>query len=153
MSNEIAKREVSLVDIRLDANTYPRLNSYDRQEAIQLIAKIVYKALMYRGQSIDAANVNFISTNLYDELMSERELGARYITIEEMKRVVNKSVLHDNIYGVSVASLYKVIIEYVKGEGHVASVQAIEKHRSMMRENEKRLLQTPANILVKLLKK
>ena len=109
----------TLMDMRLDSKRYPRLASYPREKAIFEMTKIVTQAHLYKGQNADPANIQFIATALVDELQADMDrCGTKYISFAEISRVVKRAILQDEMYGISVASLYKIIIEYVKGEGH-----------------------------------
>lgn len=139
MNNELTTidNKVTLLDIRMDAKRFPRLGSYPREVAVAEMAKIVTQAFLYRGQSADPTNIQFISCSLVDELQANLDkLGTNQITFAEISRVVKRAVLESDMYGISVASLYKVIIEYVKGEGHRIHKQAVELKRQ---EQEKQL--------------
>ena len=120
MSNELIVKDnnVSILDIRMDSKRFPRLCRYPREEAVFNMTKIVSQAFLYRGQAADPTNINFISSSLVDELMSEEKYGAKYLSFEEISRIVKEAVLGgSDMYGISVASLYKVIIDWCKGEG------------------------------------
>lgn len=109
----------TLMDMRLDSRKYPRLASYPRETAIFEMTKIVTQAHLYKGQNADPANIQFIATALVDELQADMDrCGTKHISFAEISRVVKRAILQDDMYGISVASLYKIIIEYVKGEGH-----------------------------------
>lgn len=113
-----ASNQVSLLDIRKDAKRFPRLHTYSREQAVNEMSKIVSQAFLYKGQAADPTNIQFISCSLVDELQADLDrLGTRFLSFAEISRIVKRAVLQDEMYGVSVASLYKVIIEYVKGEG------------------------------------
>ena len=47
------------------------------------------------------------------------------------------------MYGISVASLYKVIIEYVKGEGHKLQREVLERKRKTDQEQIKNSVIAP----------
>lgn len=139
MNNELTTidNKVTLLDIRMDAKRFPRLGSYPREVAVAEMAKIVTQAFLYRGQSADPTNIQFISCSLVDELQANLDkLGTNQITFAEISRIVKRAVLQEEMYGISVASLYKVIIEYIKGEGHRLHKQAVEIKRQ---EEEKQL--------------
>lgn len=113
-----ASNQVSLLDIRKDAKRFPRLHTYSREQAVTEMSKIVSQAFLYKGQAADPTNIQFISCSLVDELQADLDrLGTRFLSFAEISRIVKRAVLQDEMYGVSVASLYKVIVEYVKGEG------------------------------------
>lgn len=140
MNNELVtttNNQVSLLDIRMDAKRFPRLKEYTREQAVFEMSKIVTQAFLFRGQTADPTNIQFISCNLVDELQANLDkLGTNQITFAEISRVVKKAVLESDMYGISVASLYKVIIEYIKGEGHRLHKEAVELKRQ---EEEKKL--------------
>lgn len=139
MNNELMTidNKVTLLDMRMDSKRFPRLESYPREVAVAEMAKIVTQAFLYRGQSADPTNIQFISANLVDELQANLDkLGTNQITFAEISRIVKRAVLQEEMYGISVASLYKVIIEYIKGEGHRLHKQAVEIKRQ---EEEKQL--------------
>lgn len=128
--------QASLVDIRMDSQKYPRLCSFTRREAVFHMSKIVLMAFQYKGMQADPANVSFISTSLVDELGADYDkIGAKYITFEEIHRVVKRAVLGQGkeMFGISFASLYAVIADYIKGEGHQIQKAANEKYREQKR--------------------
>lgn len=130
----------SLVDIRLHPERYPRLKDIPQEQAVQAFKQIVLSAYMYRGQDIDKDKTDFTARTLYAELMEEEIYGAKFVTMEEVKRAVKKAVLNDEeLYGINVASLYKIILNYVRGDGHAADNTAHEivraKRKSLAENN------------------
>ena len=135
MNNDlIPKVQPSLLDIRMDSKTFPRLCRYDHDEAVRQMALIVSKAMMYRGQTADSVGITLIASSLVDELLQENRWGARYLSLEEIEIVVKRAVLEGDIY-ISVASLYKAVIEYCKGEGHRVQQEAAELKRRQESES------------------
>ena len=118
MSNEliVPGSQPSLLEIRMDSKKYPRLCRYSKEEADRAMVTIVSKAFLYRGQTADPSVIGFTASALVDELLQEDKYGAKYLSIEEITRIVKKAVLESDIF-ISVSSLYKTIIEYCKGEG------------------------------------
>lgn len=118
MSNELTTQvqQPSLLEIRMDSKRFPRLCRIPKEDATKAMAKIVSQAFLYRGQTADPNAIGFTASSLVDELLSEEKWGAKYLSFEEISRIVKKAVLESDIY-ISVSSLYKVIIEYCKGEG------------------------------------
>lgn len=132
-----ASSQASLLDMRSDAKRFPRIGTFSREQAVLEMSKIVSQAFLYKGQAADPTNIQFISCSLVDELQSDLDgLGTRHISFGEISRVVKRSVFHGDMYGISVASLYKVIIEYIKGEGHRLNQQVAEIERQ---RNEKEI--------------
>lgn len=122
--------QVSIVDIRRDPKRFPRLNTYPRERAVEELKVIVSQAFLYRGQDADPNNVLFITTNLLDELLADYDgIGTKFISMAEISRVIKKTILTEEMYGISVASLYKAIAKYCKGEGHEAEEQIRGKFR------------------------
>ncbi len=135
MSNKVARAKketpITLVDIRRDFYTYPRLEAIAKEEAIAQLQRIIYQAFLYRGQQADPSNIEFIASALHSELMiDDSHLGTRYITMAEIDRVIKRAVLSTEMYGISVATIYKAIIDYINGEGKEASRKARELNRA-----------------------
>lgn len=134
MSNELTIRRDSqreaAIEIRRNTVKYPRLCKMEKGTAINEIAQTVVKAFLYRGQPCDQTNAQFIASALYDELVSETKYGACFITTAEIERVVKAAVLGETeLYGINVSSLYRVILEWVKGEGHLLQKETEERKR------------------------
>jgi hypothetical protein len=70
-----------------------------------------------------------MSSSLIDILLEDDfNIGTKYISFEEIKRVVKKAVLGQGkeMFGISVSSIFQAIADYCKGEGRMASKQATE---------------------------
>ena len=86
-------------------------------------------AYQYRGQQADTYTIMQISSSLIDILMEDEfSIGTKYISFEEIKRVIKRAVLGQGkeMFGISVSSIFQAIADYCKGEGRVASKQATE---------------------------
>lgn len=133
MSNEIANYnpgQASLLEMRADATRFPRINTMSREQAVSGLIRIVSQAFLYRGQAADPVNVQFISNALLNELLDDDKYGAGYLSLAEIQVVVKRAVLGGSeMFGISVASLYKVIMEFVKGEGHLNQQQVLEQRK------------------------
>ena len=139
-----ASNQVSLLDIRKDAKRFPRLHTYSREQAVTEMSKIVSQAFLYKGQAADPTNIQFISCSLVDELQADLDrLGTRFLSFAEISRIVKRTVLQDEMYGISVASLYKVIVEYVKGEGLKLQQQVKEEKNKVQQEYIKNSVVAP----------
>ena len=136
--------QASLLEIRMDAKRYPRLHSYTREQAVAEMTKVVSQAFLYKGQAADPNNIQFISCSLVDELQADLDrLGTRFLSFAEISRIVKRAVLQDEMYGISVASLYKVIVEYVKGEGLKLQQQVKEEQNKVQQEYIKNSVVAP----------
>lgn len=125
----IPAEKATLVDIRTDNKRFPRLHSYRREEAVSQMNIIILMAFQFRGQAADVVTINQMSTSLVD-ILNEDEygIGTRFLSFEEIKRVVRKAVLGQGkeMYGISVASIYQALADYCKGEGRMADKEARE---------------------------
>lgn len=127
----------SLLEMRADSSRFPRVKSVPREQAVFEMTKIVTQAFLYRGQAADVTTIQFISSSLVDELLADDKYGASSISFAEIQVVVKRAVLGGSeMFGISVASLYKVIMEFVKGEGHINQTKILEARR---KEEDKRL--------------
>lgn len=118
----------SLLEMRADPSRFPRLKSVPREQAVFEMTKIVNQAFLYRGQAADPKNIQFISSALVQELLDDDKYGAGYLSLAEIQVVVKRAVLGGSeMFGISVASLYKVIMEFAKGEGHLNQKQIQER--------------------------
>ena len=139
-----ASNQVSLLEMRMDEKRFPRIGAFPREQAVFEMSKIVSQAFLYKGQAADPKNIQFISCALVDELQSDLDrLGTKHISFAEISRVVKRAVLQDDMYGISVASLYKVIIEYIKGEGHRLQQEVSERKRKSEQEQIKNSVIAP----------
>ena len=111
--------QASLLEMRADATRFPRLKTLPREQAVSGLTRIISQAFLYRGQTADPVNVQFIANTLLDELLEDGEYGAGYISLAEIRVAVKRAVLNSDMFGISVASLYKVIIAFCKNEGHL----------------------------------
>lgn len=140
MSNEIVNYNpgrASLLEMRADATRFPRIKTMPREQVVFEMSKIVSQAFLYRGQAADPTNIQFISSALVQELLDDDKYGAGYLSLAEIQVVVKRAVLGGSeMFGISVASLYKVIMEFVKEEGHLNQKQIQERKQ---REQEQAL--------------
>ena len=135
----IPAEKATLVDIRTDNKRFPRLHSYQREEAIMQMNMIIMMAFQFRGQQADAQTIIQMSSSLID-ILNEDEygIGTKYLSFEEIKRVVRKAALGQGkeMYGISVSSLFQALADYCKGEGRMADKQAKENaHRIVETKN------------------
>lgn len=119
--------QVTLVDIRSDSRRFPRLYSYKREEAVKQMSIIILMAFQFRGQQADVPTIHQMSSSLID-LLNEDEysIGTKFLSFEEIKRVVRRAVLGQGkeMYGISVSSIFQALADYCKGEGKAADKEA-----------------------------
>ena len=119
--------KATLIDIRSDNKRFPRLHSYRREDAINHMNLIILMAFQFRGQQADTQTIQLMSSSLIDILNEdEYKIGTKYLSFEEIKRVVRKAVLGQSkeMYGISVSSIFQALADYCKGEGMTADKEA-----------------------------
>ena len=125
----IPAEKATLVDIRTDNKRFPRLYTYKREDAIAQMNMVIMMAFQFRGQQADVQTIMQMSATLI-EILNEDEygIGTKYLTMEEIKRVVKRSALGQGkeMYGISVSSLFQALADYCRGEGRMADQQAKE---------------------------
>ena len=112
-----------LVLCKLYPEKFHRLDAIGREQAEEALAKIVVKAMLYRGQRQDTDTVGYVVSSLLDELQ-RNESNVWYLTVEEIGYTIRENVLQDPDFYISVASLYRAIVAYTKNEGHEAAAIA-----------------------------
>ena len=124
-----ASNQVSLLEMRMDDQRFPRIGAFPREQAVFEMSKIVSQAFLYKGQAADSKNIQFISCALVDELQADLDnMGTKNISFEEISRIVKRAILNDDMF-LSVSSFYKVIMTYIKGEGHQLQKQVIAERK------------------------
>lgn len=136
----IPAERATLVDIRTDNNRFPRLHTYRKEEAVTQMNVIILMAFQLRGQNADVQTIMQMSSSLIDILNDDDYgIGTKYLSFEEIKRVVKKAVLGQarEMYGLSVSSLFQALADYCKGEGRMADKEAkeIASKRKELRES------------------
>ena len=122
----------SLLEMRSDPTRFPRLKTIPREQAVFEMSKIVSQAFLYRGQAADPTNIQFISAALVGEILDDKVFGLSSLSLAEIQVVVKRAVLGGSeMFGISVASLYKVIMEFAKGEGHLNQKKVEDRKREM----------------------
>lgn len=160
MENEIAVKDQNtqlasvlapqptLLDIRRDSETYPRLLTINPTDALVKLGVVVGMAAQYRGQQIDPKTTTQLAKSLYQELMDDPDnLGLRYLTMEEITRVVKRALTGQTqreLYGVNVASLLAVLTDYAKGEGAKLQKKVDDDHINFLRQGDIRYQQLTA---------
>lgn len=120
-------QKATLVEIRTDNRKFPRLHTYQRDEAIRYMNMIIIMAFQYRGQNADTQTIVQMSASLIDILLEdEYGIGTRFLSFEEIKRVVRRAALGQGkeMFGISVSSIFQALADYCKGEGRMADREA-----------------------------
>ena len=121
MSNSlitINSQNATLLEMRADSKRFPRLYTYPKEQAYKEMAVIISQAFLYKGHTAEQSNIEFIATNLVDELLADTKYGAGNISLGEIQKVIKRAILETDIPAISVSTLYRIIIDYAKGEGN-----------------------------------
>ena len=127
---------LDLVAVRMDSRQYPRLKSYPSQISLPAVAKIVAAALAYTGRQMPGPEIERIAAALLTELLQDHDgVGTANITLDELNYCIRRAVLGlgPEMYGINVASLYKVACDYCLNEGRQAQESANAKHAAQRR--------------------
>lgn len=117
--------QTTLLEMRMSPERFPRVGRVTREVAVLEMTKTIHQAYLLRGQTTDTATIEFIASNLVDELQADFDhKNTGCISFAEISRIIKRKILTDEVYGISVASLYKIIIEYIDGEGAKLTEQA-----------------------------
>lgn len=119
----------TLLEMRADSKRFPRLYTIPRERAVYEMSKIVMQAFLYRGQAADSTTINFIASSLVDEIIANNPYGAASISFAELQVIVKRAVLKEEMFGISVSSLYKVVADFAKGEGTLNQQQVDAKNK------------------------
>lgn len=113
---------LSPLELRRNPDRYPRIRTFSQEEAVSRMIAIVWAAALYRNQELADDKIRFIASTLVGEILSDTKYGMRNLSWEEIGLAIRAAVLGEGreLYGISVASLYGALIDYVKGEGHEA---------------------------------
>ena len=133
-----APQGVTLVDIRMDSNRFPRVKNLTGQSALVRLEQVVLMAYTYTGRPAPEDRCRMVAASLYSELMEDKKgIGTANITIEEVAHAVKTAILESDgdIY-INIAFLYKAVCNYALGEGHEAQESANYRRRA---EREKAL--------------
>ena len=142
-----------LVDVRLDAQRFPRVKSAEPGKAVENLRELVVAALLFRGLEQDQATVDFISANLYGCMAQEgRDVGMLELSWYEVARVIRRASLDGSLIGVSVSSLYG-LRDYCLNDGHEADKKAqdirAEKTAHKLTEGQQAFIEAAAGAFAK----
>lgn len=121
------------LEMRTDPVRFPRINTMNREDAINQMVEIVRAAAIYRGIHSDSDDIIATSAALVDEILADQRWGLQYISFAEIRRAVRTACLETDMYGVNVSSIYRAIVAYAKGEGQTAREQAQRLAREQQR--------------------
>jgi len=108
-------------EMRRNTVAFPRLNTLRREDAVAQMVAVVRAACLYRNTRMEATDIAFTAAALVDELLTDTRYGLPFISFGEIRRAVRHACLYTDMYGVSVTTLYRAIVDYAKGEGTQAN--------------------------------
>ena len=139
---------LDLVAVRMDSGRYPRLKNLPAHYAAAGLAQIVAGALTYTGRTLPEDDIQRMGTALYAELLQDYDgVGTANITLEELNYCIRRAVLGlgPEMYGINVASIYRVACDYALHEGRQAQETANNRHAAARR---KALESSPAGAML-----
>lgn len=139
---------LDLVAVRMDSVKYPRLKSIPPQASVAGLAKIVGAALAYTGRVLPEEDIQRMAVALHAELLQDYDgVGTANITLDELNYCVRRAVLGlgPEMYGINVASIYKVACDYCLHEGKQAQESANSRHAA---ERKKALAASSAGAML-----
>lgn len=109
------------VEMRRDADRFPRICRMAREDAVVQMLHVVEAAALYRGQRLDADELGFTAAALVDEILSDKRWGLPWISFAEIRTAVRTAVLEKDMYGVNVSSIFRALVDYARGDGNAAA--------------------------------
>ena len=119
-------------DLKTARERCSRLCQMEPKDAIEAIRELLYKMTLYRGQAPDQQYLIFTAKTLYEEILADKSCGLAYITMPEMEYAVKQAVLHNDLF-IAVASVFAVLEEYARGEGHEIERQIADERKQAAR--------------------
>lgn len=134
MSNELTtyNEAVDLVAVRMDSARFPRIKTIPATTAVTGMSQIIGATMAYSGKSLSTEDLERMAATLLNELLQDYDgIGTANITLHEINYCVRRAVLGlgPEMYGINVASLYKVICDYCLHEGRQAQESANNRNR------------------------
>lgn len=130
--------EVTFREMRSDPVRFPRLGAVPKEEAIYHVSKIVNDAFMYLGRAAEAGNVYYISKHLVEELLADEEnLHTRLVSFAEIAKTIKRKIMTQEVYALSVSSLYRMVMDYVRTEGSMIQ-EELDREALARRKEEMR---------------
>lgn len=127
MNSNIQPIDNPLVIARLRPDKFPRVGKMKRDEVTTALADILFKASLYKGYRYDEENARFVADALFTEILQDmHQVGLKNISLFEIQSCIKKAVLDDPNFFFSVSYLYSVLVNYCKGEGHQAHLEAVK---------------------------
>lgn len=122
-----------LVDVRADAKRFPRIASTPIEQAQLFTRQIVVSTFLILGKQETAENIDFIATTLYALIMQDDRMNARYLSWYEAGRAVRNAAVDGELYGISAATLFGAMLNYIRTEGKDAERMAVAQKQQQQR--------------------
>lgn len=129
-----SSQRASLVDIRRDSASFPRIKQYAPDALLMELANSILMVYQYRGQKPNSADeIKVMAQSLMAELLVD-DFGndTKELSMEEIRRALRKVGLRQgsDIYGINVGSLYNAILEFRRTEVEEARQKIATERRS-----------------------
>lgn len=143
---ELEPKGVTALEIRMNSDRFPRIAAIEKGQCTAALARIITAGFLLLGQNPEPAKVKFMASTLQELFAEEEAWGLKYITVQEVARVVKNAVLTDStITTLSPAVIYREMVKYAKGEGALLQKKAYEGKRAIDR---KKIAEHPVAIML-----
>jgi hypothetical protein len=116
---------VDLVEVRANPTRFPRICNTLREESLGRLCNLVIGCCTLKGQTMPEEDVKLTAVCLLNALLTQNDYGTRSLSWVEIAHAIMVGALTADMYGrISAETLYKAIINYIKGEGHEADRKA-----------------------------
>ena len=125
----VAPEGVSLVDIRMDSQRFPRLKALLAPTAVRQLSAVIAMAYVYTGRPADEGKIRLLAGALHTELLADkRGLGTANITVDEVAHAVKDAILNaDGDVFINLAFIYRAVCNYAQGAGNDAQQEAYRR--------------------------
>lgn len=106
-----------LVEVRMDEKRFPRIAATPVEQAQLFTRQIVVSTFLVLGKVETPDNIDFIATTLYALIMQDDRYNARHLSWYEAGRAVRNAAVDGELYGISAATLFGAMLNYIRTEG------------------------------------
>lgn len=157
MNNSVAiyDPKVSLLEVRADSKTYPRIKDIPFSEAVEKVKAIILTAYIMKGQKPEGEDIERMAAILVSELVERNDYGTMYITLHEIHYAIRKGLLDPSqeVYGISVVSLFKLIAHFAKTEGRANQDAVMARRRTAVPKEIGEAIDKASKIMIENIKR
>jgi len=106
-----AHPEISLEMVRINHAEYPTVSMLSPKEAKQVLTVIVSKVFLAFNKEVTPEQLRSMVEMLYQDIITERDVFLRSITIEEIHRALTRAKSHGELFPTE-SSIFETIYKY-----------------------------------------